>query len=162
MAVIDWIIVVIVVVSALVSLKRGFVKELLSLLSWAAALIVASLFSERLAGLMTGMIATDSWRLAAAFAILFIVTLIVGAMINHLVGELVRMTGLSGLDRTLGIVFGLLRGFLIVVALLAVAKLFALDTLWHTSLFVPWIDPLISWTGQYVQSASEKVIELSR
>lgn len=162
MVVIDWVIVVVVVISALISLKRGFVKELLSLLSWAAALIVASMFSERLASMMTGMIATESWRLAAAFALLFIVTLIVGAMVNHLIGELVRMTGLSGLDRTLGIVFGLLRGVLIVIALLAVAKLFALDAFWQDAVIVPWIEPLISWTGQYVQGASQRVIELSR
>lgn len=162
MVIVDWVIVVIVVVSALISIKRGFVKELLSLLSWVGALVVATLFSERLSGLMTGMIATESWRLAAAFAILFIVTLIVGAMINHLIGELVRMTGLSGLDRTLGVVFGLLRGGLIVVALLAIARLFALDQAWQGSVLVPWIDPLINWTGAYVHSASERVFDIRR
>ena len=162
MVVVDWVIVVVVVVSALVSLKRGFVKELLSLLSWVGALIIASLFSERLAGLMTGLIATESWRLAAAFTLLFILTLVVGAMVNHLIGELVRMTGLSGLDRTLGVVFGILRGGLIVVALLAVARLFALDGFWQGSVLVPWIDPLINWTGVYVHSASERVFDIQR
>lgn len=162
MVVVDWVIVVVVVVSALVSLKRGFVKELLSLLSWVGALIIASLFSERLAGLMTGLITTESWRLAAAFTLLFILTLVVGAMVNHLIGELVRMTGLSGLDRTLGVVFGILRGGLIVVALLAVARLFALDGFWQGSVLVPWIDPLINWTGVYVHSASERVFDIQR
>ncbi|MEX0584163.1 MAG: CvpA family protein, partial [Natronospirillum sp.] len=136
--------------------------ELLSLLSWVGAMTVASLFSERLAGLMTGLIATESWRLAAAFIILFILTLIVGAMVNHLIGELVRMTGLSGLDRTLGVVFGFLRGGLIVVALLAVARLFALDGMWQGSVLVPWIDPLINWSGVYVHSASERVFDIRR
>lgn len=162
MVIVDWVIVVVVVVSALISIKRGFVKELLSLVSWVGALVIATLFSERLAGLMTGMIATESWRLAAAFAILFILTLIVGAMVNHLIGELVRMTGLSGLDRTLGVVFGLLRGVLIVVALLAIARLFALEAAWQGSIIVPWIDPLINWTGAYVHSASERVFDIRR
>ncbi|MCH8551363.1 MAG: CvpA family protein [Natronospirillum sp.] len=162
MVVVDWIIVVVVVLSALISLKRGFVKELLSLATWVAALVIAVIFSERLAGLMVGLIATESWRLAAAFALLFILTLIVGAMVNHLIGELVRMTGLSGLDRTLGIVFGLLRGVIIVIALLAIARLFALDGTWQGSVLVPWLEPLVNWAGGHVHSASERVFDIRR
>ncbi len=160
MVIADWIIVAVVVVSTLISLKRGFIKELLSLVIWAGALFIAVVFSERLAGLMTGMIATENWRLAAAFAILFVGTLVVGAMVNHLLGELVRMTGLTATDRLLGVVFGALRGVLIVIAVLAIARLFALDPFWQGSLLVPLLEPLVNWAGEYVNSASARVFDI--
>ena len=112
----DWTIVVILVLSSLISIKRGFVKEALSLATWILAVIIALFFSERLAVLLTDSITTPSVREVVAFAILFIATLLVGAMVNYLIGELVRITGLSGTDRTLGMVFGLARGFIIVMA----------------------------------------------
>lgn len=114
----DWTIVGILVLSALISIKRGFVKEALSLATWVAAVIVAMIFGERLAVLLIDHIATPSVRELVAFAVLFIATLLVGAMVSYLIGALVRITGLSGTDRLLGMLFGLARGFVIVMALL--------------------------------------------
>ena len=71
MAVIDWVILAVVVVSALISLKRGFVKEALSLASWVAAFLVARFFSANLATLLVGQIETNSLRWIVAFVILF-------------------------------------------------------------------------------------------
>jgi uncharacterized membrane protein required for colicin V production len=83
----DWTIVVILVLSSLISIKRGFVKEALSLATWILAVIIALFFSERLAVLLTDSITTPSVREVVAFAILFIATLLVGAMVNYLIGE---------------------------------------------------------------------------
>src|SRR5690606_18157989 len=94
----DWTIVFILVLSSLISIKRGFVKEALSLATWILAVIIALLFSERLAVLLADSITTPSVREVVAFAILFIATLLVGAMVNYLIGELVRITGLSGTE----------------------------------------------------------------
>jgi membrane protein required for colicin V production len=114
----DWAIVGVLVLSALISIKRGFVKEALSLATWVAAVIIAIIFADRLAVLLEDYIATPSVREMAAFALLFVATLLVGAMVSYLIGALVRVTGLTGTDRLLGMLFGLARGFVIVMALL--------------------------------------------
>lgn len=157
---IDWTILVILVVSSLISIKRGFTKEAMSLVSWVAALIIARIFSDNLAGLLSGMIANEAYRYTAAFAILFVFTLIVGALVNHLLGEFVRMTGLSGTDRALGVVFGLLRGMVIVVAILALGRLFALDQFWQDSVMVPYFEPVIRWTGDSIHKASDAILSV--
>lgn len=160
MTAIDWTILVILIVSSLISLKRGFTKEALSLASWVVALIIARLFSDKLAVVMSGLIESPAWRYTAAFVILFVATLVVGALINHLLGEFVRMTGLTGTDRVLGMVFGLLRGLVIVVAMLALGRLFALDQFWVDSLLVPYFEPVIQWTGEYINKASNAILSV--
>src|SRR5210317_701827 len=114
----DWIIVAIVAISGLISLWRGFVREALSLVIWIAATSIALFFSDLLSGHLAVWIDTPSLRKVAAFVILFVATLIVGGMISHIIAALVKMTGLTGTDRVLGMVFGVARGLLIVLALL--------------------------------------------
>jgi len=127
--------------STLISIKRGFVKEALSLVTWVMAFIVARLFGTQLSVLLVEYIVSPSMRLMVAFALLFVVTLIVGAMISHLIGELVRLTGLSGTDRLFGMVFGLARGLLILVIGISLIRLTPLtdDGWWQESLLIPEI-----------------------
>ena len=114
---IDYIIIGIIAFSIIVSLLRGFVREVLSLASWVVAFIVASQFYPSLAAYLTQI---DSLyiRNGTAIGILFVLTLIVGAIVNFVIAQLVDKTGLSGTDRVLGAAFGLLRGVLIVAAVL--------------------------------------------
>ena len=114
---IDYIIIGIIAFSILVSLLRGFVREVLSLGSWIVAFIVASQFYPYLAAYLT-QIESMYVRNGTAIAILFVLTLIVGAIVNYVISQLVDKTGLSGTDRVLGAAFGLVRGALIVAALL--------------------------------------------
>ena len=113
----DIAIVAIVAISGLISLVRGFVKEAMSLVIWVAAFAVAMTFKEMVADRLVNFIALASMRQLAAWAGLFVGTLLLGAMVNFLLGKLVSSTGLSGTDRTLGLVFGVCRGLLVVLAI---------------------------------------------
>lgn len=130
----------ILLLSGLISLKRGFVKEALSLAVWLVALIVAATFRESMAQMLTDVIATPSLRAIAAFAILFVVTLIIGGLVNHLVSHLVTVTGLTGTDRFLGFLFGVLRGGLVVITVVIILpELIPVesDGWWQDSLLIP-------------------------
>ena len=136
----DWAIVGVLGLSALISVVRGFIKEAVSLLIWLAAAVVASVFHERLAVWLVDFIGTPSLRLVAAWIALFVSVLIVGGLINFLLGQLVKATGLSGTDRLLGIVFGVARGLIIVMAVLIFLPQVVpvtQDPWWHESVLIP-------------------------
>nr|WP_185160217.1 MULTISPECIES: CvpA family protein [Pseudomonas] len=159
---VDWAIVAIVAISALISLSRGFVKEALSLLTWIIAGVVAWMFGGSLSVYLAGYIETPSARVIAGCAIMFIATLLVGAMVNYLIGELIRVTGLSGTDRFLGMAFGAARGALLVVVAVGLLSLGPVqqDSWWQESVLVPkfllvadWSKNLIlGWSSQWLAS----------
>lgn len=142
-------------VSSLISVKRGFVKEALSLAGWAAAFVVAMLFSASLATLFVNSIESPSVREMVAFAVLFASTLIVAAMANYLIAEVVRMTGLSGTDRLFGMFFGLIRGLIVVMAIVLLAPpLIPIDqeAWWQESSLIPHFLSMEHWSRQIASS----------
>ena len=114
---VDYLLLAIIAVSALLSLWRGFVKEALSLASWIVALWVALLFFNDLGDALARWIDTPSVRNAVAFGILFVVTVLIGSMVAYLAGQFVAKTGLTATDRALGMIFGIARGVVIVAQL---------------------------------------------
>lgn len=155
---VDWAIIAIVVISSLISLSRGFVKEALSLLNWIVAGVVAWMFGGALAEHLTGYIETPSARVIAACAILFVVTLLVGALISYLIGELIRVTGLSGTDRFLGMVFGAARGALLVVVLVGLLSLAPVqeDLWWQQSSLLPHFLLVADWSKNLILGLSSQ------
>lgn len=149
---IDWAIIAIIAVSALISLTRGFVKEALSLLTWVIAGLVAWLFGGALADLLTDYIATPSIRVITACAVLFVLTLMLGGLINYLIGQLVLVTGLSGTDRFLGMVFGAARGALLVVVAVGLLSLAPVETddWWRNSGLIPHFLLVADWSKNLV------------
>ncbi|MGP4843184.1 CvpA family protein [Marinobacter sp. 1Y8] len=145
---IDWVIITIIAISTLISLKRGFVREALSLVTWVGAFIVARTFHPQMQSLLESTVETPLVRLVAAFAILFFGTLIVGAVINNLIGQLIKASGLSATDRVLGMVFGLLRGLIIVVVAIALVRYTPLsrDTWWQESVMIDRLAVVEQWS----------------
>jgi membrane protein required for colicin V production len=162
MLLIDWVILAAVVISALISIKRGFVKEMLSLASWLAAFVIARIFSGHLEVLLVQWIETPSARYGAAFGILFATTLIIGAMINNLVAELVKVTGLAGTDRLFGVVFGVTRGLILVMAAIYGLQMTPLskDPWWQESFFIPHFELMVTWSKDILPGAAETFLTL--
>ena len=136
----DWAIISIFSLSCFIGVIRGFVREALSLVVWVVAALVAKVFGSQLEVLLIGHIETPSVRLMTAYAVLFIATLLLGAMLSYLIGALVRATGLSGTDRLLGMIFGAARAFIIVMALLILLPGFlpvAEDEWWQQAQLIP-------------------------
>lgn len=158
----DGIILVTIAVSALLSVRRGFTREAFSLFTWVAAFIIARLFSPALDTLLSGQIHTPSVRMAVAFGVLFALTLVVGALINHLLGEVIRATGLSSTDRLLGMVFGALRGVLLVVVLVAIGhRFFFRDPWWQQSQLIPHFVLLEDWTRRMAMQLLAYIMNVS-
>lgn len=119
----DTTIIVIILLSAVISLFRGFVREVLSLVAWVAAFWAATMFTPVAAGALTPYVAVAGARTVIGFVGILVGTLLVFGIINFLVGKLIDSTGLSGPDRLLGAVFGLARGAAIIVVLVFLAGL---------------------------------------
>ncbi|MGA9851929.1 MAG: CvpA family protein [Gammaproteobacteria bacterium] len=143
---VDYLILVIIVVSALISLLRGFLREIVSLITWVVGFWVALRFA-RPVGDTFGFIHNPSVRVIIGFVILFVAILIIGAIINFFIGKVMEKTGASAGDRTLGLIFGLVRGVVIVAVLVIVAGFTTLpqNPWWHQSRLIPYAESVAGW-----------------
>ncbi|MET0379062.1 MAG: CvpA family protein [Spongiibacteraceae bacterium] len=153
----DWTIVAILGISCLISLMRGFVREALSLIAWLAASFVAIAYHQPLADVFARWIETPSIRDLLAYLALFIGTLLVGTLINSLIGSMLKASGLTGFDRVLGLVFGAARGLLIVLALVILLPMVIpvnQDPWWRQSSLIPHFEIMEGWA---LETFSESV-----
>ncbi len=144
----DWLIVAVLGISALLSLWRGFVREAISLGLWVIAFAVAMSFNQPLAALLQNWITVPALQKVIAFAGLFFSTLIVGGLLAQLISALLKKVGLGLLDRMLGVLFGLLRGcIVVVVAIILLPQLLEVDqqVWWNQSLLIPHFAMLEDW-----------------
>ena len=148
---VDAIILVIIGLSCLFGIWRGLVKEVLSLVTWIAALTLARLYSGVLADFMGNLISNESARYVTAFAIVFVFVMMTGTLINHVISKLLTITGLKLVDRLLGGAFGVVRGSVIIVVILFVTGVFVNETpQWQESQLIPYGLSLIEWTQLYI------------
>jgi membrane protein required for colicin V production len=148
---VDIVILIITVLSSAFGLWRGLIKEVLSLLTWIAALLVSRVYSEPLAGLMTGVIENDGIRYVIAFAILFVIVMMFGTFLNFLMSKLLNVTGLKLADRLLGAGFGVARGVIIVLVIMFITSMFVSETeRWQQSRFVPYGMDLIEKSQVFI------------
>jgi len=137
---VDYVILCIVFISMIISLLRGFVKEALSLGGWIIAVVVGLTYMGQLALFLQAKLSSlpPSILNLLAFSILLVITLIVAGIINNLVSKLIEKTGLTGTDRAIGMLFGIVRGLVLVgiLVLLAGFTMVPQDPWWTKSLFL--------------------------
>jgi membrane protein required for colicin V production len=157
----DYCVVAALVLSVLMGLWRGFIGEVLALACWAFAFWVAWKFGDRLASSLTA-VDEPSVRLLLGYAICFIAVLIAGAIVSFLMRKLIAGSGLSGSDRMLGMLFGLVRGLVLVtlsVLLLGFTPL-PRDPWWHQSQLIPAFERYATWLSAQLPPEVTKHLDL--
>lgn len=149
---IDYGILALVALSALIGLLRGLIREVFSLGLWGLAVWAGMQFSRDFSVALNGLIPAPSLRMATAFLLIFIGALLLGGMVSYLLGKLIDTTGLSGTDRLAGVVFGVARGLLIVAVLVFVGGMTPLpqDPWWQQSRLIPPMQSLAVWLKSQV------------
>lgn len=137
MTVLDYTILTIIGISILLGMLRGLVREALNLLAWVAAFWVANAYTVEIAPLLPAAIPTESVRVLAAFVMLFLGALLLMSLVTIALAELVKTLKLGAYDKGLGAMFGLMRGLLIVFALVLLAGLTSLphQGFWRNAMF---------------------------
>ncbi len=151
----DYAVIGIIIFSGLMSLIRGFVREAISLAAWILAIWAAFHFSSTMAIVIAPYVKSTALRVPLAGFILFIAVLLIGGLVNFIIGTLVDKTGLSSTDRVIGMVFGAARGVLLVAVLLLLAQLTPMPQSfwWHNSELIPRFEPLEVWLKSLVPPA---------
>lgn len=161
MTIFDYLILLVLICSVVISTLRGLVKEVLSLASWIIALVVANAYGEALAKMLPEVIPGDSTRLIVGFIALFLGTRLLMGLLSRALNEVVKATGLSLVDRGLGGLFGLARGAVIVLAVVLLCGTTSIpqQPFWKDALFSPLAETAAATVmpylpGQFAQHVS--------
>ena len=164
MTALDWIFVAVVLGSMLLGAWRGLVYEVLSLMGWVVAFVVARTWAQEVAVWLP----LDGWdmqlRYAAGFVLLLVGAMFAWGLVSWLSKQLIEAVGLRPVDRMLGALFGLLRGGLLLLVLALVIQYTPLHTAlwWQESGLAPWLTQALGWVlpalpedwGRYLPKAS--------
>jgi membrane protein required for colicin V production len=147
MAALDYIIIAIVLISAIAGLVRGFLKEVCALVTWVAAVWLAFHLGPSLVPYLGGALKQPPLGLWVGRGLVFIGVLVVGAAVGALVTYLVRLSIFGGLDRLLGLVLGFARGVIILGVAVMLGQSVKLDgeNWWKRSIFVSQIAPIANF-----------------
>ena len=157
----DIVIIVVFVSSRLSGGDRGFVKETLSVASWALAAFLAFQYGERASLYIKPYITQEPLDLAIAYVGVFLVCLILFSVISYIISQLFEATGMTGVDRSIGSVFGALRAAVIIVLLILVGRFMAMDNQqwWIEAQGVPYLEPLVEWFKSFLPADIVSKIE---
>jgi len=119
----DWVLLAVLVFSALLGLWRGLVYEVLSVAGWVAAFVLAQAYAVEMAQMLPMEGASPALQIAAGFALVFIAVAFAGGLVAWLVRKLVSSVGLRPVDRVLGGAFGVLRGAVMLLGFAVVVNM---------------------------------------
>ncbi len=140
---VDLVVLGVIAVSALLAFMRGFVREILGIGAWIGAGFVAALALPLARPRFEHWFGMSPWTDPIAVAVIFVVTLIVLTVVAHTIGRLVRGSPLGGLDRTFGLVFGLIRGVALVVVAYVIAGMVVPPENWPEPVRHALLQPLV-------------------
>lgn len=157
---VDIAILVIVGISALLSVLRGLVREVLSLAAWVIAFWVARTFNPVAANWVASWVKLPSGQWLLGFGLLFFGTLLAMGVINFIIARIVAASGLTATDRMLGVIFGVLRGVAIATLLVFMASFTPMtkDPWWTESMFVPKLVPAANWLRAKIPPEFQKYL----
>ena len=157
---IDFTLIGLVFVSFVIGLLRGFIKEVFSLAFWILAIWVGLMFSRDFSIFLESTISHPPARMVASFVALFAITLSFGGLIGFLLSVLANETGLSFMERFGGMVFGAVRGLIIVTVVVILAGLTPLpkDSWWTESTLIPPFQSLAVWLRDHFSSGMAEYI----
>jgi membrane protein required for colicin V production len=163
MVAIDVALIGIVVVSAIISIFRGFFREAFSLFSWVMAVWAAWKFGPQGAEYFSEW-GTSVVRLWAARVVILIIVLFVGGVVNWMLGMLLHKTGLSGTDRVIGMIFGMARGVILVGILLLIMEELGYDETawWWESKLIPYAAPVVDTLRYMAEDSRDFLDELDQ
>lgn len=149
------------IISILIGLYRGFIKEALSVVAWVLAAVVAFTFGELVSAYIKPFIKQEPLNLAVAYVVVFLIAIIILSIIAHVVSQLFASFGMKGIDRTLGGVFGVLRAALVVAMLILVGRFMAMDNQqwWTDSGILEYFEPTAEWLKSYLPADVIKKIQ---
>jgi membrane protein required for colicin V production len=138
----DYAICVLLAASLLIGIYRGAVREVFNIAGWILAFILAHAFAPHVATLFADWMTEPVIKQIVAWLIIFLSVIVIVALIASLASELVRKLGLSTLDRVLGALIGLVRGFVVIVALALAAGLTKIPQtpVWRSAAATPWLE----------------------
>jgi len=156
---VDLVIIAVIALSVLTGLFRGFVKELVALCIWVAAIWLGYNYSQSLDPWLQPHIQDKSARTAVAFVIILFATLIVGGVINTFLSFILKRSGLSGTDKTLGMVFGFIRGVFIVALIMAAVRMTSIPYQQYTqnAQLYAQFTPVVNWISGYLPAFINQV-----
>jgi len=145
MTILDYSVIALVLLSALWGLWRGVVREIVSLLGWVVALVAAILFGGDMGAILPGSLENPAARYLLGMVLVLVLVLLLAWLLGWLVHKLLHAAGLGWFDRGLGVIFGLMRGLLVVLVLFFVAGLTKLpqERWWRQSLLAPYLQQVV-------------------
>jgi len=138
---------VILGLSAVVGLWRGFIAEVMSVAVWVASFWLSFAFGPQVAAMFDAHVDSPSARWFLGYVVVFVAALVVGSLLTWLIGKLVKSTGLSGTDRLLGLVFGMLRGIAVACVLVLALGFTPMpqEPFWQQSQLMPGFERGAAW-----------------
>lgn len=137
---VDYTLLAIVALSAVIGAFRGLLREAISLVTWVLALWAGWKYSGVVSPYLDGLLAQEPVRTWVSRALVVIAVLLVGTLVGFVANQFIRMTLFSGFDRFLGLLFGLLRGVVVLGVLVILGQLLQLDRApwWGESKLIPF------------------------
>ncbi len=155
----DWFILAVLILSTLLGLVRGFLRETIALLGWLAGLWLAWKFAYLVEPYLGGVLTQPNVRVWVARLIILFVVLLVCSLIGVVLSYFVQHSPFGTIDRSFGALFGLLRGIVMVGLGVIAGQLLQLDTAtwWQSSKLMPAAQVLGEWLRQLVEALTPAV-----